>query len=106
MKSIVMKNSSLVLSLQFLSLTALMIVFSSVDAGATSSSIGGALCSASATLRGGAGRAIATIGVGAVGVGAMLGKVSWGLAILVGAGIGALFGSIDIVMILAGVAGC
>ena len=42
------------------------------------------------------GRGLATLAIIIVGVGAMLGKVSWGLAITVGVGISVMFGAYDI----------
>ena len=46
------------------------------------------------------GRGIATVAVVFVGIGLFLGKMSWGLAIAVGIGIGAIFGAAQIVSLL------
>lgn len=51
---------------------------------------------------GGIGRGIATIAVIMVGIGLFMGKLSWGLAIAVAVGIGALFGAESIVGIISG----
>jgi type IV secretory pathway VirB2 component (pilin) len=42
------------------------------------------------------GRGLATLAIIMVGIGAMLGKVSWGLAITVAVGISVIFGAIGI----------
>lgn len=46
------------------------------------------------------GRGIATLAICALGVGAMLGKVSWAMAITVGVGLATLFGAAEIAFIL------
>ena len=46
------------------------------------------------------GRGLATLAVIVVGVGAVLGKTSWGLAITVGVGISVIFGAGDISALL------
>jgi type IV secretory pathway VirB2 component (pilin) len=56
-------------------------------------------------LTGNVGRGLATIGVFSIGVAAMLGKVTWGQAILVGVGIGGFFGAVGIANYLANAAG-
>lgn len=59
--------------------------------------IGGALCNAKNQLTGPAGKAIAMIAVIAIGLGALFGKISWGLAIMVGTGVAVIFGADTIV---------
>jgi type IV secretion system protein VirB2 len=51
------------------------------------------LCTILLIIMGDAGRGIATLAVMAVGIGAMLGKVSWGQALTVAVGIGIMFGA-------------
>lgn len=68
--------------------------------------IGGTLCVVYNMLQGTVGRGLATIAIATVGIGAMLGKVSWGMAILVGVGIAALFGADVLLFDVTGVAGC
>lgn len=58
--------------------------------------MGGVVCDIVAFVYGNLGRGIAVLAICVVGVGAMLGKASWGLAIMVGVGIGVLFGSMPI----------
>jgi type IV secretory pathway VirB2 component (pilin) len=55
--------------------------------------MGAVVCMIVSFVYGNMGRGLAVLAICIVGVGAMLGKVSWGLAILVGVGIGILFGS-------------
>jgi len=43
------------------------------------------------------GKGLATIGMCVLGVGALLGKASWGMALTVGVGIAVLFGAVSIV---------
>lgn len=45
---------------------------------------------------------MATLAVAALGIGAMLGKVSWGMAIMVAVGVAVLFGANDINFSLTG----
>lgn len=60
------------------------------------------LCAIISWLRGTTGRAIATIAIIIVGVGALMGKVSWGMAIIVAIGVAIVFGAPQIVEILGG----
>lgn len=48
--------------------------------------------------QGNLGTGLATIGVSAVAVGAILGKVSWGLALTVAVGISMMFGATDVLI--------
>lgn len=64
--------------------------------------IGDTLCTITGYLTGTTGRGIATVAVVFVGIGLFLGKMSWGLAIAVGIGIGAIFGAEAIVNIVGG----
>lgn len=58
------------------------------------------ICKIVNQLTGPVGRGIATVAVVFVGIGLFLGKMSWGLAIAVGIGIGAIFGAAQIVSLL------
>jgi type IV secretory pathway VirB2 component (pilin) len=64
-----------------------------------------ALCIAATWITGNTGRGIATIGITIIGIGALLGKVSWGMAMIVGVGVAIVFGSSAIVQLLGGTAG-
>jgi type IV secretory pathway VirB2 component (pilin) len=63
-----------------------------------------ALCIAATWITGNTGRGIATIGIAIVGFGALLGKVSWGMAMIVGVGVAIMFGSSAIIHLLGGTA--
>jgi type IV secretory pathway VirB2 component (pilin) len=64
---------------------------------ASSDAIGKTMCKIIARLQGKIGRGIATIAVVFLGIGLFLGKLSWGLAVAIGIGIGGIFGSSTIV---------
>ena len=59
-------------------------------------------CNAVLILTGTTGKAIATVAVIAVGVGALLGKISWGMALIVALGVALIFGAASIVVALGG----
>jgi len=61
-----------------------------------------ALCIAAIWITGSTGRGIATIGITIIGIGALLGKVSWGTAMIVGVGVAIVFGSTAIIALLGG----
>jgi len=67
-----------------------------------SSPMSNALCIAATWMTGTSGRARATIAVAIVGIGALLGKISWGMAMLVGVGISLMFGASAVVHLLGG----
>ena len=56
-------------------------------------------------LTGALGKAIATLAIIIIGIGALMGKVSWGMAIIVAIGVAVVFGAGQIVQLLAGGAG-
>ena len=64
--------------------------------------IGAILCSIVSWLTGTTGRALATIAIVIIGIGALMGKVSWGMAIIVAIGIAIVFGAGTIVELLGG----
>ena len=67
----------------------------------------GVLCSVVNMFLGQAGRAIATLAIIFLGVGATLGKVSWGLALTVAVGIATMLGAPGILFLITGLsAGC
>jgi type IV secretory pathway VirB2 component (pilin) len=61
-----------------------------------------ALCIAATWITGTTGRARATIAVAILGIGALLGKISWGVAMTVGVAIAVVFGASGIVHVLGG----
>src|SRR5277367_3406022 len=59
--------------------------------------MGNVLCTVTAWFTGNTGKGLATIAVTVIGIGALLGKVSWGLAMIVGTGISIIFGASTII---------
>jgi type IV secretion system protein VirB2 len=70
------------------------------DAHATTT-IGSVLCGVVDWFTGTVGQGIATLAIIVIGVGALMGKVSWGMAIIVGIGVAVIFGAPAIVEELA-----
>jgi type IV secretion system protein VirB2 len=69
--------------------------------------IGNLLCNVADWFTGPVGQGIATLAIIVVGLGALMGKVSWGMAIIVGIGVAVIFGAPAIVSELGtGGAGC
>lgn len=64
------------------------------------SSIEDALCEVIGWFIGPVGKAIATLAIIIIGVGALMGKVSWGMAIIVGLGVAVIFGAPEIAGLL------
>ncbi len=58
------------------------------------------LCNVVGWFTGPIGAGIATLAIIVIGVGALMGKVSWGMAIIVGLGVGVIFGAPSIVSAL------
>jgi type IV secretory pathway VirB2 component (pilin) len=57
------------------------------------SAVGNYICLIANNFMGNAGRGIATIGISVLGIGALLGKISWIQAMVVGVGVAVLFGA-------------
>ncbi len=73
----------------------------------TDTVIGNMLCTVVGFFIGNAGRGLATLAIIIIGVGALMGKVSWGMAIIVGLGISLIFGAAAMVDSLnSGGSGC
>ncbi len=69
--------------------------------------IGKVLCNVVRWFNGPVGQGIATLAIIVIGLGALMGKVSWGMAIIVGIGVAIIFGAGAIVGELgAGGSGC
>ncbi|PZP86280.1 MAG: hypothetical protein DI582_03475 [Azospirillum brasilense] len=64
--------------------------------------LGDLLCGVADWFNGAVGKGIATLAIIVIGVGALMGKVSWGMAIIVGLGVAVIFGAPTIVDELAG----
>ncbi len=77
------------------------------NGGGGGGTIGRVLCNVAGWFEGPVGRGIATLAIIVIGIGALMGKVSWGMAIIVGIGIAVIFGAPTIVNELgAGGGGC
>ena len=59
--------------------------------------MGNVLCTVVGWFTGNTGKGLATIAITVIGIGALLGKVSWGMAIIVGIGVAIVFGAAGIV---------
>ena len=59
--------------------------------------MGNVLCTVVGWFTGNTGKGLATIAITVIGIGALLGKVSWGMAIIVGVGVAIVFGAAGIV---------
>lgn len=59
--------------------------------------MGRVLCTVVEWFTGNTGKGLATIAITVIGIGALLGKVSWGMAIIVGIGVAIVFGAVNIV---------
>lgn len=74
---------------------------------ASNTAIGNMMCTVVGWFNGTAGKGLATLAIIIIGVGALMGKVSWGMAIIVGLGISLIFGASSMVNSLGGgAAGC
>ncbi|NDF11566.1 MAG: hypothetical protein EB060_01955 [Proteobacteria bacterium] len=77
-------------------------VWAQTAGGTLDAELGGGLCKIVKALTGQTGRAIASIGICILGIGAFFGKVNWGLAMTVSVGVMAMFSSMKIANIFAG----
>lgn len=66
-------------------------------ANASDTPMGNVLCTVKNWFTGNTGKGLATIAITVIGIGALLGKVSWGMAIIVGIGVAIVFGAAGIV---------
>lgn len=109
MKSI--GNQAFSMSLALLAAYAVMLVPADAFANNTGgpTAIVNALCTVVNWFIGPVGTAVATLAIIIIGVGALMGKVSWGMAIIVGMGVAVIFGAPTIARLLganSAVAGC
>jgi type IV secretory pathway VirB2 component (pilin) len=68
--------------------------------GAVPTALSDVLCNVVGWFNGPVGAGIATLAIIVIGIGALMGKVSWGMAIIVGLGVGVIFGADTIVSAL------
>lgn len=66
-------------------------------AAAVDTPFGNIFCTVVAWFTGNTGKGLATIAITIIGIGALLGKVSWGMALIVGIGVAIVFGAAGIV---------
>lgn len=66
-------------------------------AGGNQNAISNLFCNVVEWFTGPIGKGLATLAIIVVGIGALLGKVSWGMAMIVGVGVALVFGAITIV---------
>lgn len=64
---------------------------------ANNTPMGNVMCTVVGWFTGNTGKGLATIAITVIGIGALLGKVSWGMAIIVGVGVAIVFGAAGIV---------
>ncbi|MGE0755336.1 MAG: TrbC/VirB2 family protein [Alphaproteobacteria bacterium] len=104
------KQSMVRQALMFLLLTLsiyMLLIYPVFAASGTPTPMGTVLCAVVNMVYGNLGRGLATLAIIIVGVGATLGKVSWGLAITVGVGISVIFNAGPIANLLgSGISGC
>ena len=72
---------------------------------ASDTRMGNVLCTVSKWFTGNTGKGLATIAITVIGIGALLGKVSWGMAMIVGIGVAIVFGASQIVSTMGAGAG-
>jgi type IV secretory pathway VirB2 component (pilin) len=89
------------LFMAFIAIAAYMILCAGAYA-QTTTPMGDVLCTVVDFFYGNLGRGLATLAIIVLGVGALLGKTSWGLALTVGVGISVMFGAEDITDALLG----
>ncbi len=92
------------LSLAFICISYLLI--SPLFATAADSNVGNYICKIANNFSGNAGRGIATIGLSVIGTLALLGRITWTQAIVVGVGCSVLFGAPALIVELGADQGC
>jgi len=94
MKLALKTNKMMPLALCLFAAYAVMLMPTGAFAGDT---IGDVLCGVADWFTGPVGQGIATLAILVIGIGALMGKVSWGMAIIVGIGVAVIFGAPAIV---------
>jgi len=90
-----------------LSVIVVMLPDMAFAAAGADTAIGNAMCNVAGWFTGNTGQGLATLAIIVIGVGALMGKVSWGMAIIVGLGIALIFGAATMVTSIgAGGSGC
>lgn len=89
-----------------LALALAVVIFPDLALAASGDTIADVLCEVVGWFTGKVGKGIATLAIIVIGVGALMGKVSWGMAIIVGVGVAVIFGAGEIVNDLGGSGSC
>ncbi len=88
-------------------LSVIVVMLPDMAFAAADTAIGNAMCNVADWFTGNTGQGLATLAIIVIGVGALMGKVSWGMAIIVGLGIALIFGAATMVTSIgAGGSGC
>lgn len=82
--------------------TAVLLLASEPSLAQETTAVDEVVCNIVEALQGNVARAVAAFGIIFLGFSLFLGKISWGVALALGIGIGAIFGAGDIVDIIAG----
>jgi type IV secretory pathway VirB2 component (pilin) len=90
------------LFISFITILTYMVLCASAYAQGMPTPMGDVLCTVVIFFYGNLGRGLASLAIIVLGVGALLGKTSWGLALTVGVGISVMFGAEDIADLLLG----
>ena len=77
--------------------TAMVVMPDVAFAAGADTPMGKVLCTVVNWFTGNTGKGLATLAISVIGIGALLGKVSWGMAIIVGMGVAIVFGAAGIV---------
>lgn len=93
------KLMSLALAM-FVAYAAMLLPVDALASDASNNPISDTLCKVVGWFNGPVGGGIATLAIMVVGIGALMGKVSWGMAIIVGLGVAIIFGADTIVELL------
>lgn len=89
-----------------LTLALALMLMPDLASAASGDTIADVLCTVVAWFTGNVGKGIATLAIIIIGVGALMGKVSWGMAIIVGVGVAVIFGASQLVDDLGGQGSC
>lgn len=103
MKLIIERDQVMRLALALVVTYAVMLLpVDAMASGTEPTALSKVLCNVVGWFTGPLGAGIATLAIIVIGVGALMGKVSWGMAIIVGIGIGVIFGAPSIVKAISG----
>jgi type IV secretion system protein VirB2 len=91
------KNLSVAWQICLMVMLTVVVVAAPDFAFASQTPMGNVLCTVTSWFTGNTGKGLATIAITVIGIGALLGKVSWGMAIIVGIGVAIVFGAAGIV---------